>query len=98
MKTIDDAMQAEHARLLDDWLPSNHEQTQADLTALRDVCSAARQRLTDKAAFERLRALGVGVSAALWVLQRLPPFLRKSPADKPAASPIAPISCGKDTL
>jgi hypothetical protein len=98
MKNTDDAMQAEHARLLDDWLPSDHEQTQSDLQALRDVCSAARQQLTDKAAFERLRALGVGVSAALWVLQRLPPFLRKSSQRPQAASPIPPISFSKDTF
>lgn len=98
MKAIDDALQAEHARLLDDWLPSNHEHTQRDLMELRDLCSAARQRLTDKAGFERLRALGLGVSAALWVLQRLPPFLRKTPSDHQAASPLSPAPYSKDAV
>lgn len=93
MKPINDALQAEHARLLDDWLPSDHARTHAELMALRDLCHAARQRLNDKAGFERLRALGVGVSAALWVLDRLPPFLRKDPTQGGDAAPTqAPAS------
>lgn len=98
MKTIDEALQAEHARLLDEWLPNDHAQTQRELMALRELCSAARQRLTDKAGFERLRALGVGVSAALWVLERLPPFLRKGPAQGSNTATSAQAHPGKNVL
>ena len=86
MKTLNETLQPEHSRLLEDWLPDDHAATRRDLQALQDNCRAARQQLTDKVSFERLRALGVGVSAALWVLDRLPNVLRRAPADN-ASSP-----------
>lgn len=89
MKTLNDSLQPTHSRLLEDWLPEDHAATRQDLQTLQDNCRAAKQQLTDKAGFERLRALGVGVSAALWVLDRLPPQLRRTPADSASPPPSA---------
>lgn len=89
MKTLNDSLPPAHSRLLEEWLPEDHAATRHDLQALQDNCRAAKQQLTDKAGFERLRALGVGVSAALWVLDRLPPLLRRAPADPSPPPPPA---------
>lgn len=95
-ETDQGAAARQQAAALTDWLPENHAAVRAAMAALKDECTQARQRLTDKPTFERLNAWVTATTAALWVLDRTPADLRRQPAQGAlprvlAAIPFPPV-------
>lgn len=89
-ETEQSAAARQQVAALTDWLPDNHAAVRAAMAALKDECTQARQRLTDKPTFERLNALVTAATAALWVLDRTPADLQRRPVQ--GAQPPVPAA------
>ncbi|MCM3563129.1 hypothetical protein [Hydrogenophaga intermedia] len=77
MRTFQLSLTPEQHDVLAAWLPDDHEASLALLGRLKEHARWGQQRPQDKDTFAQLRAMETAATAALWVLQRLPPTMHQ---------------------